>query len=321
MFGSSAKRSYGAAAVVTGAGNGIGAAFACELAARDGQVVCSDIDLSAAEATAEMINSQGGKAFAVRCDVSRIDDVRDLAAQAQSWFGGPPTLVVNNAGVVVGGHPIGETPLDDWSWTLGINLWGAIHGCHVFVPILREADFGGIINVASASAFGASPNLPVYSVSKAAVLSLSTTLAAELSGTGVRVTALCPTFVKTDIMARGRLTAESAEQGRKLMRWTGISPERVVRRCLNTYDRGGLYCMPQLDAKILWRVSRLAPTLSARGTGFVSRRSILRSREQRFRWRVVPGAIPITNAGAGDLLVVLSDDARRGTNRDERLGA
>jgi short-subunit dehydrogenase len=87
------------------------------------------------------------------------------------------------------------------------------------------------------------------------------------------VTALCPTFVKTNIMASGRLTGQSAEQGRKLMRWTGISPESVARKCLNTYDRGGLYCMPQLDAKILWRMSRLAPTWSARGTGLVSRRS------------------------------------------------
>jgi NAD(P)-dependent dehydrogenase (short-subunit alcohol dehydrogenase family) len=273
MFGSSAKRSHGAAAVVTGAGSGIGAAFAFELAARGGQVVCSDIDLSAAEATADAINQRGGKAIAVHCDVSRIEDVSELAVQAQSWFGGAPTLVVNNAGVVVGGHPIGETPLEDWSWTFGINLWGPIHGCHVFVPILREAGFGGIINVASAAAFGASPNLPVYSVSKAGVLALSTTLAAELSGTGIRVTALCPTFVKTNIMASGRLTGQSAEQGRKLMRWTGISPESVARKCLDTYDRGGLYCMPQLDAKILWRMSRLAPTWSARGTGLVSRRS------------------------------------------------
>lgn len=273
MFGSSAKRSHGASAVITGAGSGIGAAFAFELAARDGQVVCSDIDLSAAEATADTIIDRGGKAIAVRCDVSRIDDVRDLAVQAQSWFGRAPTLVINNAGVVAGGQPIGETSLDDWSWTFGINLWGPIHGCHVFVPILREAGFGGIINVASASAFGASPNLPAYSVSKAAVLALSTNLAAELSGTGVRVTAVCPTFVKTNIMESGRLTAESAEQGRMLMRWTGISPGRVARKCLNTYDRGGLYCMPQLDGKILWRMSRLAPTLSARGAGLIARKS------------------------------------------------
>ncbi|RDH79060.1 SDR family NAD(P)-dependent oxidoreductase [Mycolicibacterium moriokaense] len=273
MFRTSAKRSQGTAAVVTGAGGGIGAAFARELSARGGRVVCSDVDLSAAEAVAEELNRSGGKAIAVRCDVTRIEDVRDLAAQAQRWLGQAPTLVVNNAGVVAGGHPIGEASLEDWSWVLGINLWGVIHGCHVFVPMLREAGCGGIINVASASAFGATPSLPVYSVSKSAVLALSTTLAAELSGTGVRVTALCPSFVKTDIMDRGRLTADSAEQGRRLMKLTGISPERVVRRCLTTFERGGLYCIPSLDAKFSWRLSRLAPTLSARMTGVVSRSS------------------------------------------------
>jgi NAD(P)-dependent dehydrogenase (short-subunit alcohol dehydrogenase family) len=273
MFGSSAKRSHGAAAVVTGAGSGIGAAFASELAARGGRVVCSDVNLDAAQRTVDAITSRGGKAVAVRCDVSRIDDVRDLSQQAQSWFGGPPTLVINNAGVVVGGMPIGETPLEDWLWAFGINLWGPIHGSHVFAPILRDAGFGGVINVASASAFGASPNLAVYSVSKSAVLALSTTLAAELSGTGVRVTALCPTFVKTNIVQSGRLTKQSADHGRMLMRWAGASPARVVRKCLRTHDRGGLYCMPQLDSKVLWRMTRLAPTFSARATGLVSRLS------------------------------------------------
>lgn len=271
MSRTSAKRSHGASAIVTGAGSGIGAAFAHELAARGGRVVCSDINVDAAARTVDAITAQGGSAVAVRCDVSLIDDVRELAQKSQAWFGGPPTLVINNAGVVVGGMQIGETPLDDWSWALGINLWGPIHGCHVFAPILRAAGSGGIINVASASAFGASPGLAVYSVTKAAVLSLSETLAAELNGTGVRVTALCPTFVKTNIVESGRLTAESADQGRKLMRRTGMSPVRVARKCLNTYDRGGLYCMPQMTSKVLWRMSRLAPTPSAHGTGLVNR--------------------------------------------------
>jgi NAD(P)-dependent dehydrogenase (short-subunit alcohol dehydrogenase family) len=271
MFGSSAKRSHGAAAVVTGAGSGIGAAFAVELAARGGRVVCSDINVEAAQQTVDAITDRGGEAVAVRCDVSRIDDVCDLAVQSQSWFDGPPTLVINNAGVVAGGTPIGELSLDDWSWTLSVDLWGPIHGCHVFTPILREAGHGGIINVASASAFGAIPNLAAYGVSKAGVLALSETLAAELSGTGVRVTALCPTFVKTNIVGSGRLTAQSADLGRIFMRWTGISAARVVRKCLNTYDRGGLYCLPQLDAKLTWRMTRLAPTISARVAGLTSR--------------------------------------------------
>lgn len=271
MSRKSVKRSHGASAVVTGAGSGIGAAFARELAARGGRVVCSDIDTDAAARTVEAITAQGNSATAVRCDVSRIDDVRALAEQSRDWFGGPPTLVVNNAGVVAGGRPIGELPLEDWTWSMSIDLWGPIHGCHVFVPILREAGFGGIINVASAAAFGALPGLSAYSVSKAGVLSLSTTLAAELSGTAVRVTAVCPSFVKTDIMDAARLTPESEAQGRKMMRRTGISPERVVRKSLNTHDRGGLFCIPQVDAKITWRMTRLAPTASAFGTGLVTR--------------------------------------------------
>ncbi len=155
IFGSSRKRSVESAAVITGAGSGIGAAFATELARRGGRVVCSDIDETAARTTADGIVSAGGEALTVRCDVAQLEDVIQLAEVSQDWFGGPPTLVVNNAGVGAGGTAIGETEIDDWNWVLGINLWGPIHGCHVFAPILREAGYGGIINVASAAAFAA----------------------------------------------------------------------------------------------------------------------------------------------------------------------
>ncbi|HTQ21276.1 SDR family NAD(P)-dependent oxidoreductase, partial [Mycobacterium sp.] len=270
--------SHGASAVVTGAGSGIGAAFAVELGRRGGAVVCSDIDEAAAQNTADAIIDQGAKAVAMRCDVSRFDDVSTLAEQAQAWFGAPPTLVINNAGVGAGGAAIGDAPLDDWVWTLGINLWGPIHGCHVFTPILREAGpWGpgpaprGIINVASAAAFGAAPGMAAYNVSKAGVLSLSETLAAELSGTAVKVTVLCPTFVKTNIVESGRISEQSSELANRLMRWTGFSPDRVARICLDAHDRGELYCMPQFDAKIGWNIKRLAPQAYTRVVGLVSR--------------------------------------------------
>jgi NAD(P)-dependent dehydrogenase (short-subunit alcohol dehydrogenase family) len=270
LFGSD-KRSRNAAAVITGAGSGIGAAFAVELAKRGGRVVCSDIDDNAAQATADAIGIDGGKALALRCDVSQANDVALLAKEAQDWFGGPPTLVINNAGVGAGGHPVGEVSLDDWNWVLGINLWGPIHGCHVFAPILREAGYGGIINVASAAAFGAAPGMAAYNVSKAGVLSLSETLAAEMSGTGVNVTVLCPTFVKTNIVEAGRITDKSTQMAGRLMRWTGFSPERVVRTCLDTLDRGGLYCMPQPDARIGWGIKRFTPTVYTRAVGLTTR--------------------------------------------------
>ena len=270
--------SHGASAVVTGAGSGIGAAFAIELARRGGAVVCSDIDETAAERTVDAITVRGAKATAIRCDVSRFDDVGALAERSQSWFGAAPTLVINNAGVGAGGAAIGDVSLDDWIWTLGVNLWGPIHGCHLFTPILREAGPSpaprGIINVASAAAFGSAPGMGAYNVSKAGVLSLSETLAAELAGTGVNVTVLCPTFVKTNIVESGRITAESSERAARLMRWTGFSPAKVARVCLDAHDRGELYCMPQLDAKLAWNVKRLAPQAYTRAVGLASRVSL-----------------------------------------------
>lgn len=271
-FGSSPKRSRGAAAVITGAGSGIGAAFATELSRRGGRVVCSDVDEGSSQATADAIVAAGGQATSVRCDVSQLDDVRQLAEAAQSWLGGPPTLVVNNAGVGAGGAAIGDIDMDDWKWVLGINLWGPIHGCQVFTPILRQAGRpAGIVNVGSAAAFGAAPGMAAYNVSKAGVLSLSETLAAELSGTGINVTVLCPTFVKTNIVQAGRISAQSTQLADKLMRWTGFSPERVVRACLDTNDRGGLYCMPQPDARIGWGIKRFTPTVYTRAVGLTNR--------------------------------------------------
>lgn len=270
LFGT--KRTHRADAVITGAGSGIGAAFAVELARRGGRVVCSDISTEAARGTADAIIAGGGRALPAQCDVTDIVDMHRLAEEAQSWFDGPPTLVINNAGVGAGGAFVGETELADWKWVLDINLWGPIHGCHVFTPILREAGRpAGIINVASAAAFGAAPGMAAYNVSKAGTLSLSETLAAELAGTGINVTVLCPTFVKTNIVESGRISAGTSQLAERLMRWTGFSAARVARSALDTLDRGGLYCMPQPEARIGWGVKRFTPTAYTRAAGIATR--------------------------------------------------
>ncbi|WP_280346273.1 SDR family NAD(P)-dependent oxidoreductase [Nocardia neocaledoniensis] len=266
------RRSYGAKAVVTGAGSGIGRAFALELAARGGQVVCADVDKERADETVRLISRiYGATAHALFCDVSDRSDMESLALHSELLLGGPPTLVVNNAGVGIGGHSVGAVGLDDWKWALGINLWGVVHGCELFTPQLRAAGRGGIINVASAAAFTAAPTMGPYNVSKAAVLSLSETMAAELSGSGVAVTVLCPTFVKTNVARDGRIEPGAMNLAETLMRWTGYSPERVVRMTLDANDRDRLYVLPQLDAQLIWLLKRQFPTLYTRGLGALNR--------------------------------------------------
>ncbi|MGC4993519.1 SDR family NAD(P)-dependent oxidoreductase [Nocardia salmonicida] len=266
------RRSYGAKAVVTGAGSGIGRAFALELAARGGQVVCADIDKDRAEQTVRLIERvHGATAHALFCDVASRSDMESLALHTELLLGGPPTLVVNNAGVGIGGSPVGDIGLDDWQWALGINLWGVVHGCELFTPQLRAAGRGGIINVASAAGFAAAPTMGPYNVSKAAVMSLSETLAAELTGSGVAVTVLCPTFVKTNVARDGRIDATAMNLAETLMRWTGYSPERVARMTLDANDRGRLYVLPQLDARLIWLLKRQFPTLYTCGLGTLNR--------------------------------------------------
>jgi len=265
------RRSMSSNAVVTGAGSGIGRAFAVELAKRGGKVVCADLDEATAKETVVVIEGAGGEALAVACDVADESQVRQLSLAAEAWLGRTPDLVVNNAGIGAGGQPVGDAPLEDWHRTLGVNLWGVIHGCHVFVPQLREHGRGGVINVASAAGFTAAPRMAAYNVSKAGVVSLSETLAAELAGTGVAVTVLCPTFVRTNIFGGELIDPAAAELARRIARLAGFSPERVARTTLDAHDRGRLSVMPQLDAKALWRLKRLAPAPYARVAGLMGR--------------------------------------------------
>lgn len=269
MFGT--KRTINAAAVVTGAGSGIGKAFALEIAKRGGKVVCADIDLSAAQNTVQDIAAAGGKAYAVQCDVSELNAVENLAQAAEAWLDGPVDLVINNAGVGIGGHPIGEISMEDWHWVLGVNFWGVVHGCHVFAPKLKQLGRGGIINVASSAGFASAPLMGPYNASKAAVVAISETLLAEMSGTGVGVTVLCPTFVATNIIRNSRGHEDTLSMAQKLMDKAGMAPEKVVKLCLDALDSNQFYVLPQIDAKIMWRIKRLLPQGYHSGLGLINR--------------------------------------------------
>lgn len=265
------KFSGQASAVVTGAGSGIGRAFALELAARGGRVVASDVNLAAAQATADLVNAEGGQGLAVRCDVAQLAEVEALSARAHDWFAGPPTLLVNNAGVGLGGRRLEDIRMEDWQWILGVNLWGVIHGCHVFVPQLRAAGHGAVLNVASAASFGAAPMMGAYNATKAAVLAMSETMHAELAGSGVQVSVLCPTFVKTDIIRNARLPGEHGAKAQAMMDRQGMAPDVLVQRALDGLDDGRIHLLPQADARVSWLIKRMAPGLFTRGMGLANR--------------------------------------------------
>ncbi|MDP7711324.1 SDR family NAD(P)-dependent oxidoreductase [Acinetobacter baumannii] len=267
LFGKKDQPSRNAYAVVTGAGSGIGRSFAVELAKRGGSVVCADINLEAAEETVKLIEQLGQKAFAVQCDVGQAEQVQTLADQAEQLLDHPVTLIINNAGVGLGGK-FDEMSLEDWKWCMHVNLWGVIHGCHAFVPKFKKLGYGAIINVASAASYTAAPEMSVYNVTKAGVLALSETLSAELRKFNIKVNVLCPTLVPTNIIKNGRIPGRYSKLAdHALMNYAMTTSDAVATLTLNRLDRGQLYTTPQIDAKLFWLMKRTSPTLYAKFPG------------------------------------------------------
>lgn len=261
LFKKAVTPSQHAYAVVTGAGSGIGRSFALELGKRGGTVVCADINLAAAKETVSMLAALGANGFAVTCDVGNADEVKNLAETAEQLMQHPVTLVINNAGVGLGGK-FDEVSLEDWQWVTHVNLWGVIHGCHYFVPKFKKLGYGAIINVASAASYTAAPEMTAYNVTKSGVLALSETLSAELKKSKIRINVLCPTLVPTNIIKNGRIPSRYSKLAdHALMNFAMTTSDSVAKLTLNRLDQGKLYTIPQLDAKLFWLMKRVSPTL------------------------------------------------------------
>lgn len=253
------KPSQQAYAVVTGAGSGIGRSFALELAKRGGTVVCADINLDAANETVNLIEALGATAFALQCDVAKEEEVTQLAEQAEQLMQHPVTLVINNAGIGLGGK-FDEMSIEDWQWCMNINLWGVIYGCRAFVPKFKQLGHGAIINVASAASYTAAPEMTVYNVSKAGVRALSETLSAELKKFNIKVNVLCPTLVPTNIIKNGKVPHKGLLDY-ALTHLAFTTSDKVAKLTLDRLDKGKLYTIPQIDAKLFWLMKRASPDL------------------------------------------------------------
>jgi NAD(P)-dependent dehydrogenase (short-subunit alcohol dehydrogenase family) len=188
-------------AVITGGASGIGLALARRAAAEGMQVVLADIEDAALAAAADELKGKGARVLTVRTDVSRAEDVENLAAQTLQACGGAH-LVFNNAGVGGVRAKTWEASAKDWQWVLGVNVWGVIHGVRVFTPImLRQGEDGHIVNTASAAGFVSMAATAPYAVSKHSVVTLSEVLYHDLKADNAKVgvSVLCPAWVGTNI--------------------------------------------------------------------------------------------------------------------------
>ena len=188
----------GKTALVTGASRGIGAAIAVAFAQAGAEVALAARSRDALEHVAASIASQGGTAFAIPCDVTRPDDVAACVHATEQSLGRIDVLV-NNAGGPVFNAPFLEIRESGWQKIVDLNLTSVFRFCQTVGAGMVERGSGSVVNVASVVANRPWPALAAYSVAKAGVLSLTQTLAQEWGTAGVRVNAICPGWVMTDI--------------------------------------------------------------------------------------------------------------------------
>ena len=201
-------------ALITGAGSGIGWQTASLFAREGAAIVAVDINGETAEACAAEIRSAGGKATFVQADVSRARDCQRMIAQAEATYG-KLDILFNNAGI---SHAEDDDAISTaeavWDMTMAVNVKGVFLGCKYGIPALRRAGGGSIINTASFVALlgAATPQL-AYTASKGAVLSMTRELAVVHARENIRVNALCPGPLRTELLMK-YLDTEAKKQRR-----------------------------------------------------------------------------------------------------------
>jgi NAD(P)-dependent dehydrogenase (short-subunit alcohol dehydrogenase family) len=215
----------GATAIVTGAASGIGRGLAEELAKRGCEVVLADLQIETAEQIAQQINAAGGKATAAKLDVTCFADVEKLITDTVNRTG-RLDYMFNNAGIAITGN-ISQYSIDDWNQIIDVNLNGTVNGVQAAYQLMIKQGYGHIVNTSSLAGLTPSPGHVAYATTKHAIVGLSESLRAEAAEHGIRVSVLCPGFVRTAILDEG------GKYGKSLWNLTS----RQKQRLLDSYEK------------------------------------------------------------------------------------
>lgn len=189
----------GKTAIITGGAEGIGFSIAKALAAQGMNIVLGDINTAQLAVAVQALEARDASVLGVQMDVTSITDWQDLVSQVQARFGSIHMLV-NNAGVGGGAGTIEQIDKIDWRWVVDVNLMGVVYGTQTLVPLIKQHGEGGwLINVASMAGMMGVPYAGAYTATKVAVVGMSESWYEELKSYNIKVSVLCPAFVKTRI--------------------------------------------------------------------------------------------------------------------------
>ncbi len=246
-------------AFVTGAASGIGFALCESLLAKNAKVMMADMNGPGLAEAIEKLGGASDNLSSVVCDVRNPESVKSAANQTLADFG-KVHIVMNNAGVGLAGKS-GQTDLKDWQWIVDINLMGVVYGVEIFTPLIKSHGEGGhILNTASMAGHMTTEYMPPYHATKFAVVGYSESIAQELSHDNIRVSCLCPTWVKSNIAssARQRPSAgvtmpapslKAAQDSVSALVANGMEADRMAELTLAMMAQGRLHVFNDPEAR------------------------------------------------------------------------
>lgn len=238
--------------LITGAASGLGRALAIRFAQAGCRICVADINAERAQETIDAIDRTEGEGFFEQLNVTEKDAFARARLACENVWGGIDILI-NNAGVASGG-PFDWLSEDDWDYVMDINFKGVLRGCQAFVPDFKTRKQGHIVNIASMAGLLNPPGMSNYNVSKAAVVSLSETLAVELAPFNVGVTCVCPSFFKTNLAESMRTPDTATEKSlEKLMDTSSdITAEDIADQVYQAVQSRQFLVMPHVRAREAW---------------------------------------------------------------------